>query len=224
VKNIHVLLVHGGHDFDHEAFFEMFRNFEGITFEEKEHPQAAAWFAPEKITRFDALIFYDFGQTIPADSKQHLLAAFKRGTGAVFMHHTVHNHADWPEYPRIVGGFWNASVFTIDGKNYGPSTSHPGLQIPVRVVDRTHPITNGMDDWQILDETYGNYYIGPGVNPLLVTDHPKSERILAWTHTYQKARIAYIQSGHDRFAFENPSYRQVVRQAITWTARTPLST
>jgi hypothetical protein len=39
------------------------------------------------------------------------------------------------------------------------------------------------------------------------------------TNQYRAARVACIQLGHDRFAYENPHYRQLVAQAIRWTAK-----
>jgi len=35
---------------------------------------------------------------------------------------------------------------------------------------------------------------------------------------YGPARVVYLQSGHDHFAYENPNYQKLVRQAIWWAA------
>jgi len=56
-------------------------------------------------------------------------------------------------------------------------------------------------------------------HPLLTTDEPESNKVIAWAKTYKVARVVYIQSGHDHFAYENPNYQQIVRQAIRWTAK-----
>jgi type 1 glutamine amidotransferase len=53
---------------------------------------------------------------------------------------------------------------------------------------------------------------------VLTTNEPLSNKVIAWAKTYKGARVVYIQSGHDHFAYENPNYQQIVRQAIQWAA------
>ncbi|MGH7972887.1 MAG: ThuA domain-containing protein [Limisphaerales bacterium] len=43
--------------------------------------------------------------------------------------------------------------------------------------------------------------------------------MIGWTKTYGKARIVYLQSGHDHFAYENPNYQKILAQAIRWVAK-----
>ena len=43
-------------------------------------------------------------------------------------------------------------------------------------------------------------------------------KLIGWAKTYEAARVVYLQLGHDHFAYENPNYRQLLRQAIRWTA------
>ena len=50
-------------------------------------------------------------------------------------------------------------------------------------------------------------YVREDVTPLLATDHSGSEPVIGWTHTYGKARVVTLQSGHDTHAFENPDFR-----------------
>jgi uncharacterized protein len=57
------------------------------------------------------------------------------------------------------------------------------------------------------------------VSSLLTTDEPESNKVIAWAKTYKGARVVYIQSGHDHFAYENPSFQRILKQAIRWTAK-----
>jgi type 1 glutamine amidotransferase len=61
-------------------------------------------------------------------------------------------------------------------------------------------------------------WISPDVKVLLETGHPDNDRPVAWIGPYQKSRVVYIQFGHGRSTHENPAYRQLVRNAILWTA------
>ena len=66
-------------------------------------------------------------------------------------------------------------VFVVDGKKYGPSGATDDQDIPVTVVDKQHPITKGISDFMIHDETYHKYYTAPDVKVLLKTE-PSEER------------------------------------------------
>ena len=48
-------------------------------------------------------------------------------------------------------------------------------------------------------------------HPLLTTDEPESNKVIAWAKTYEGARVVYMQFGHDHFAYENPSFQQILR-------------
>jgi len=79
------------------------------------------------------------------------------------------------------------------------------VTFPVRVADRNHPVTRGIADFEIHDETYILFDVHAGVTVLLTTDAPTSQPTLAWAKTYEAARVVYLQLGHDHLAYENPS-------------------
>jgi len=90
------------------------------------------------------------------------------------------------------------------------------VKFNIKIVDPKHPITRGINDFEILDEVYGNTEVLSDVTPLLTTDNPLSSKIIGWTHQKEKSRIVYIQPGHDKNAFTNSSYRTLVLQAIEY--------
>jgi type 1 glutamine amidotransferase len=47
-------------------------------------------------------------------------------------------------------------------------------EMAVKVVAR-HPITEGIADFRIVDETYGKLWWSPRTEVLLRTDHPRSD-------------------------------------------------
>jgi type 1 glutamine amidotransferase len=71
----------------------------------------------------------------------------------------------------------------------------------------------------MIDETYRGFDVFPDSHPLLTTDAPSSNPVLAWDKTYGTGRVVCIQSGHGPDAYVNPNYQQFVRQAIRWAAR-----
>lgn len=86
------------------------------------------------------------------------------------------------------------------------------------VAAASHPVTDGLGRFEILDEIYGGYEVLPDSNPLLTTDHPGNSPTLGWWRTHGPARVVYLQLGHDRQAYENPSYRRLLANAISWVS------
>jgi hypothetical protein len=89
------------------------------------------------------------------------------------------------------------------------------------VADPNHPVTRGLSDFTILDETYGGFEVKPGSHILLTTEEPTSTRNIAWVKEYGRSRVVYIQLGHDHHAYENPNFRKLLAQAIRWVGKRP---
>jgi type 1 glutamine amidotransferase len=73
-------------------------------------------------------------------------------------------------------------------------------------------------DFTVDDETYNHQTFTKDIHVLLTTDHPASDKTIAWAHEYGKARVFGYQSGHDDRTWNNESFRQVMDRAIQWTA------
>ena len=70
-----------------------------------------------------------------------------------------------------------------------------------------------------LRETYKGMRISPKVTPLLEISHPDGDRYVAWVSPYQPSRVVAVQLGHDERAHRSVAYRELVRNAIVWSAR-----
>ena len=68
-------------------------------------------------------------------------------------------------------------------------TYHQGQTLRLHVADQAHPITRGLTDWEMVDETYTTPDLAPDCTLLLTTDHPNSMRHIAWTRQYRNARV-----------------------------------
>ena len=215
---IRVLLVHGGHEFETNQFFAMFRANDDITLTVVQHPKAQEWFKPERAAAYDVLVFYDMWQEISDEAKAGLISVLKQGKGLVALHHCLGSFQKWDEYANIIGGRYHLDNWTHDGKEMPGSTYKHDVDFKVHIADRNHPVTRGLKDFAIHDETYGGFEVKPASHILLTTDEPTSGREIAWSGNYGGARVVYIQLGHDHQAFENPNYSRLVRQAIRWVA------
>src|ERR1041385_5622155 len=96
------------------------------------------------------------------------------------------------------------------------------MNFKIHVADPAHPVTRGISDFDMHDETYKWFDLAKESHPLLTVEQPESHEVIAWTRTYENARVVYLQSGHDHFAYENPNYQRLLKQAIRWTANKEL--
>jgi len=82
-----------------------------------------------------------------------------------------------------------------------------------------HPITKGLKDFVIHDETYGGYWVSPAAKILLTTDNPKNKPgQIAWVTKFGNSRVFYLMLGHDHLAWQNPNYSKILLQGLHWAA------
>jgi uncharacterized protein len=218
-SKIRVLVVTGGHGFEEEAFFKLFKDNPDITFQAVAHPNAHALLTAEAGKQWDVLVLYDMYQPISEGAKADLVARLKEGKGLVVLHHAIADYQAWPEYTEIIGARYYLAATNINGVAKARSAYKHGVDFNLHVADPKHPVTRGVPDFTIHDETYKWFDVSDKCHPLLTTDEPESNKVTAWAKTYKGARVVYIQSGHDHFAYENPNYRQLLSQAIAWVAK-----
>ncbi len=214
-----ILIITGGHDFEEEAFLNMFQDFEGIEYQFAVQPLANNVYCSDSIDKYDALVFYDMVQDISESQKEAFITMLEKGKGLVFLHHSLVSYQDWPEFFSIMGGKYLLEPIEKDGQIVAPASDyHHDMEIPVKVVDKNHPITKGISDFVIHDETYGNTITISSIHPLMITHHPSNGKNIAWANSYKNSRIVYLQFGHDHFAFENTNFRKLLEQSIEWVS------
>ena len=76
-----------------------------------------------------------------AEAQKNLAQLVEQGKGLVVLHFSCGAFSTWPEYSDLAGRIW-------DRKN----THDPRGPFNVKIIDREHPITRGMDDFQADDE------------------------------------------------------------------------
>jgi uncharacterized protein len=216
---LRVVLVTGGHEFERKQFFEMFATNSDISYRAVEHTNLAPLLKAGAAQTYDVLVLYDMGQEISDEMKADFVALLREGKGLVVLHHTLCSYQNWPEYRRIIGGRYFLDKAVIDGVERPPSTYQHGRRFVIRVADPGHPITRGVQDFEMHDETYNGFDVTADAHPLLTTDDPESTRVIAWSKTYLASRVFFMQSGHDHNAWDNPNFQRLLWQGIRWTAR-----
>lgn len=212
-----VLILWGGHDFEHEPFFAMFDAMPGVSYDKAELPKEMDLLAPGLEKKYDAVVSYDMNHfPVTDEQRANLDRLLQTGMPLLVFHHGIGSYPDWPKYREIAGGAYLYAETEIDGRTYPASDYRHDEDMEIVVADKDHPITRGVSDFTIHDETYKNVYVRPGVQVLLTCDHPRSTREIAWVHRYGKSPVFTIMLGHDRHAYENENLRKLLAQGIEW--------
>jgi len=218
-QKLRLLVVTGGHEFEHDAFFQVFKDNPDITYQAVEHPKAHALLKADAAKSWDVLVVYDLHQEITDEAKADFVARLKDGKGLVVLHHAIASYQAWPEYEKIIGARYYLQKTVVNGVEKPQSTYQHGVPFKIHVADPKHPITSGVADYDIVDETYNLFDVASGVHPLLTTDEKLSNPVIGWCKTYAGTRVVYLESGHDHTAYENANFRKILRQAIQWVAQ-----
>ncbi|MFB3902401.1 MAG: ThuA domain-containing protein [Acidobacteriota bacterium] len=208
---IRVQVVTGGHDYE-TSFYSLFMDVPGLVWHHATSNTQA--FARDIRSGYDVLVLYDLSKEIAEKQKSNLQAFVEGGKGLVVLHHAIADYGGWPWwYREVVGGRY---LLEADG-NLPASTYQHDQEVFAKVVSQ-HPVTEGVGDLHLRDETYKGLWISPDVNVLMRTDNPTSDGPLVWISPYGKSRVVYIELGHGPETHQNAGYRRLVRNAIFWAA------
>jgi type 1 glutamine amidotransferase len=217
-RKLKVAVLTGGHHFVERDFLKLFQGYDDITY--KHLPQKIGGEVFEDIADwpYDVIVLYNFNQQITPKQQENFLKLLDKGVGLVVLHHAIGAYKNWPLFAKIAGVQYHGAPWQQNGVQMPRGGWKEGVKFKVHVADPNHPITRGLKDYELLDETYCRFTVAPGVHVLLTTD----DKTIAWTKSYGNARVFFIQSGHDHTGYDNPSYRKIAVRALRWTAgKTP---
>ena len=208
-------VVTGGHSYDVINFRRLFGGLDGID----AHVQHMDDFAtsPEEVRdSYDVVVFYHMLMDGPRDQglpgyagkpKTVLDHLGETQQGIFVLHHAILAYPRWRVWDEIVG---------MDDRSFG---AHAGKSLHVEVADTTHPITQGLSDWDMLDETYTMAEPRADNHVLLTVNHPQSMKAIAWSREFKNSRVFCFQSGHDNQTWADTGFQEILRRGVLWSGR-----
>jgi len=213
-KPIKAVVITGGHGFEHDPFFSLFKGNIDIEYVEAEQKDHSEIFEDISGWDYDVIVLYNMTQEISPQRQESFIKLLNQGVGLVALHHTMGAFQAWPEYHKIIG----TKYYLKETQENRGSTYKHDIDMNVHIADVSHPITRGMSDFQIHDEGYKYCGFEKNNRVLLTTEHPDSDKTIAWTRKYGKANVCTIHLGHDSAAYANPNFRRLIARAIRWSA------
>jgi type 1 glutamine amidotransferase len=148
--------------------------------------------------------------TITAEAQENLLRFVKGGKGFYVQHLASASFAKWEEFGKLCGRKW---VMGVSG--HGPRAVFKS-----KVVNKEHPITQGLDDFDIDDELYAKLQGDEPITVLVEADSDWSKKTepLVFVRTYGEGRVVHNAFGHDRKAILHPTVAKLVARGAEWAA------
>ena len=140
----------------------------------------------------------------------------------------VQQQAIW-DFVNGGGGFLplhNAQgIYPPDGLYYkllgGDYGGHPDPAVfTVRVENKDHPVTAGVEDYEIYDEQHMvKYYLDRDHQLLRSIARDNQAAAAGWWREVGKGRLVYLSMGHTPEGLGHPMTQRLIRNALRWCLR-----
>lgn len=171
----------------------------------------------DDLTSYDLIVPNWTQGTIEEDQLKPLLEAIAKGTGLAGLHGGMGDSFRMAvDYQFMVGGQWVA---------------HPGddgVEYKVRILDKDHPLTEGIDDFTVVSEQY-YMHVDPAVKVHAVTRFPNAEgpyqtngevdMPVIWTKRWGEGKVYYNSLGHVAEIVRMPEVMELMRKGFVWASR-----
>jgi type 1 glutamine amidotransferase len=137
----------------------------------------------------------------------------QNGGAALFYHNVTYISPQNQEFRDVLGAV---------------TREHPPLRpFKVKIVNKEHPITRGVNDFVVTDEQHfvkyekdPKYVLMESVNEDGLTWRDAGvSSVAGWAYDYGKGRVCYLAPGHVITALWNPEYEKIQKNAVKWLLR-----
>jgi type 1 glutamine amidotransferase len=167
---------------------------------------------PEVLAGFDVIVNASTALDPTAEQIDALLDRIHAGAGFVGVHAATATFVQHPNYLAMVGARF--------------AKHDPLKHFTIRIVDHTHPISAGLEDYEHDDELYeltGDYADRSNIVPLQEGIHVLAEaegHPMAYVKTHGAGRVVYLASGHDARSLNHPAFKALFTRGVAWAAGT----
>lgn len=172
----------------------------------------------EALEKVELLVFLRDGMNWPdgydqphvkwmTEEQQKAIRDFvQRGGGFLALHNS---HGIYPP-----GGLY----YQLFGGDYGGHP--PPATFTVRIENKNHPITQGVEDFEVFDEQHmSKYYLDREHLLLRSMSRGNDMAPAGWWRELGRGRFAYLAPGHTPSALGHPMMQRLIRNSIRWLLR-----
>ena len=141
-----------------------------------------------------------------------LIAYVSRGGSLLCQHPGLGSFAeDRPELAEL----WDARYVVGHSRH----TEDWDTPVKVAIVDRDHPITRGLEPFEVVDELYHDFVEPRRSSVLLAGTQDGLTAPLAWVREAGRGRVAVCLIGHDLRAYGSPGFQAFFGRMLDWLLR-----
>ncbi|KZN23162.1 glycosyl hydrolase [Haladaptatus sp. R4] len=172
----------------------------------------------ERLSDYDIVIDYLTDSTLTDEQFTGLQSFVAEGNGYL----GIHCAADLTSVSDGNGGIDARSEPIPELRELlrGHFVDHPvqsNFEVDVQPV--SHPVINGVSDFEVFDEPYQVDCDEDEVTVLARMEHPDLESYpVLWVRRYGDGRVCYVSLGHTADAFEHEGFRRILQNAARWVA------
>jgi len=177
----------------------------------------------------DLIVQVNTMSTIEKDEFAGLQRAVLNGTGMAGWHGGIaDSYRDNADYLHMIGGQFAHHAGKDPAERTGEQSDNY-IPYTVHITDdgRTHPITEGIADFDLVTEQY--WVLSDDYNDVLATttqavrpwdawNRPVTAPAI-WTRQWGAGRVFVSAPGHRLEIVENPSVRTIIERGLLWAAR-----
>lgn len=155
----------------------------------------------ENLSVYDGVIMYANHESSWPEQERALLDYIAEGHAFIPIHCASFCFKDSPEYVDLVGG-----QFKIHGTD----------TFTAAIVDKAHPIMQGLEEFTTWDETYVHDKLAKDITVLMERVEGEHHEPWTWVKNHGKGKVFYTAYGHDERTWNNPGFQKLIKEGILW--------
>lgn len=165
----------------------------------------------DTLKAYDVLLLNRYSKAPLDGAAMTNLLEFVRGGKGLFIEHlSSASFSGSKDFGKLCGRYWVM----------GTSGHGPRGVFAAKIVDKDHPITAGLADFQADDELYAKLQGDEPIHVLVEanSDWSKKTEPLVFEHSYGSGRVLHSAFGHDVKAITTPEVTTIITRGVEWAA------
>lgn len=153
------------------------------------------------LNNYDGLMIYANHESITPEQEEALKSYVQSGKALIPIHSAsfCFQNSDW--FIEAVGGQFS---------------THGTGDFTATIVDKAHPVMNGIEEFETWDETYVHAKVNPDMHVLMERVEGEKREPYTWVREEGDGRVFYTAYGHDEKTWAKDEFQQLVANGILW--------
>jgi len=155
----------------------------------------------DNLKKYDGLIIYANHDNLSPEQEQAMREFVEGGKGLIPLHSASGCFANSGWYIQTIGGQF---------KSHGTGT------FTAAIVNKKHPVMQGLTEFSTWDETYVHQNLNKDITVLMERQEGSTKEPYTWVRNQGKGRVFYTAYGHNDSTWTNPGFLSLVKNGVMW--------